>query len=408
MLRPLLVGETVGLFFEEPVGIPPIYGDEGKVSQILRNFLSNALKFTERGEIRVRAALDASGQQVTIAVSDTGIGIAPADQARIFEEFAQVEHVVQKKVKGTGLGLALSRRLAEVLGGGITLESEPGRGSTFFLHLPVAYAPPPALAVETQEVDPRRIPVLVVDDDPVNLSVYDRVLRGSEFQILAARTIREAEAWLATGQPRAAVLDIQLLGEDSWGLLAEIKGRPGPAVLPVVVVTSVDDERKALALGADAYRTPPVEGEWLLGTLRELAGPAPRSVLIVDDDEASRLRPARPRRAAGPRRRRGVRRRGRVPPGGGRPSLRDAPRPRDARPRRPRGAAPPAGGPDDRGDGGGRRDLEAARASRAGRARRAGRDRARQVFPVRSRRDGAARRGAATRGSGGRPPGGRA
>ncbi|HET8645061.1 MAG TPA: ATP-binding protein, partial [Vicinamibacteria bacterium] len=161
MLRPLLVGESVRLVFEEPEGVPPLYGDEGKVSQILRNFLSNALKFTERGEIRVSATLGETGEQVAISVADTGIGIAPADQARIFEEFAQVEHSVQRRVKGTGLGLALSRRLAEVLGGGITLESTPGHGSTFTLRLPLAYAPRPAPPQDLVELEEGRQAVLV-------------------------------------------------------------------------------------------------------------------------------------------------------------------------------------------------------------------------------------------------------
>jgi CheY-like chemotaxis protein len=290
MLRPLLVGESVRLVFDEPEGIPPLYGDEGKVSQILRNFLSNALKFTEQGEIRVRTSLSPDREWVVISVSDTGIGIAPEDRDRIFEEFAQVEHAVQKKVKGTGLGLALSRRLAEVLGGTITVESALRQGSTFSLHLPVTYAPrPDVAAAQSLETDPRRSPVLLLEDDPAALHVYERLLRGSEFQPLPARSVRDAEAWLRTGKPRAVVLDIRLLGEDAWQFLANLKNRPETRRLPAIVVTNVDDERKALALGADAYRAQPVDGAWLLGRLRDLlAASAGRSVLVVDDDEASR------------------------------------------------------------------------------------------------------------------------
>jgi signal transduction histidine kinase/CheY-like chemotaxis protein len=287
MLRPLLVGDTVRLVFDEPEGVPVIYGDESKISQILRNFLSNALKFTERGEIRVRTAL-APENRVRISVSDTGIGIAPEDQQRIFEEFGQVEHAVQKKVKGTGLGLALSQRLAEVLGGTITVESALGEGSTFTLEIPLTYegrlvAPPePAVA------DPERAPVLIVEDDVTSLHVYERVFRGSEFHPLPARTLREAEAALWARRPKAVVLDIQLFGEDSWGFLADLKTRIESREIPVVVVTSVDDERKALALGADAYSAQPVDGPWLLATLRRLLAPAGRALLVVDDDEAAR------------------------------------------------------------------------------------------------------------------------
>ncbi|HEX6739375.1 MAG TPA: ATP-binding protein, partial [Vicinamibacteria bacterium] len=286
MLRPLLVGESVSLVFEEPEGLPLLYGDEAKVSQVLRNFLSNALKFTERGEIRVSAVRQGDG--VAISVADTGIGIAPEDVARIFDEFAQVEHSVQKKVKGTGLGLALSRRLAEVLGGRITVESAPGRGSTFTLHVPLAYAAPPPLLPEPVVIEPGGRPVVVLEDDLANLHVYERLLRHSKFQLLPARSVRQAQAWLETGRVRAVVLDIQLLGEDAWRFLAALKERPETRTLPVLVVTNVDDERKALALGADAYSAQPVQAEWLLAALRRLTEAAPHSVLIVDDDPAWR------------------------------------------------------------------------------------------------------------------------
>ena len=287
MLRPLLVTETVRLTFDEPVGIPRLYGDEGKVSQILRNLLSNAIKFTERGEVRVTAVLTAGGERISISVADTGIGIAPGDQARIFDEFGQVEHSMQRKLKGTGLGLALSKRLASVLGGSLGVESALGEGSTFTLDIPVSYAPRPSLPTESVETDDRRVGVLVVDDDMTVQHVYERVLRGTEFQPLPARSLRDAEAWLQTGRARAVVLDVQLFGEDSWQFLAELKARPGRGILPVIVVTNVGDEAKAMALGADAYSAQPVPPDWLLGMLRRLTKGRGR-VLVVDDDPASR------------------------------------------------------------------------------------------------------------------------
>ena len=116
--------------------VPPLDTDEGKVSQILRNFISNAIKFTERGEVRVSATADPVADTVSFHVRDTGIGIAPADLEVIFQEFGQVAHRLQGRVKGTGLGLPLSRKLAELLGGRITVDSEPGRGSTFSVTVP--------------------------------------------------------------------------------------------------------------------------------------------------------------------------------------------------------------------------------------------------------------------------------
>jgi signal transduction histidine kinase len=140
MLRSLLVNPAVTLVFEEPEGPTPLYTDEGKVSQILRNFISNALKFTERGEVRVSTRHDEKGGTVTFSVSDTGVGIAREDQERIFEEFTQLANPVQSQFKGTGLGLPLCRKLAELLGGRIELESEIGVGSKFSVILPQRYA----------------------------------------------------------------------------------------------------------------------------------------------------------------------------------------------------------------------------------------------------------------------------
>src|SRR5262250_898781 len=150
MLRPLLVNESLMLVFEPAEGIPPLYTDEGKVSQILRNFISNALKYTERGEVRVRAVHHAAADTVSFEVADTGIGIAAEEQERIFEEFVQVENPLQQRIKGTGLGLPLSRRLAELLGGRVTVRSAIGMGSVFTAVIPCTYVPRTIAAAEDE------------------------------------------------------------------------------------------------------------------------------------------------------------------------------------------------------------------------------------------------------------------
>jgi signal transduction histidine kinase len=139
MFKPILLNENLSLTFEEPRGDVKLYTDDRKLSQILRNFISNALKFTERGEVRVSAREGREGT-VTFTVSDTGIGIATENLDRIFEEFAQIDHPLQRRFKGTGLGLPLSRRLARLLGGDVGVESVVGQGSTFSLELPIVYA----------------------------------------------------------------------------------------------------------------------------------------------------------------------------------------------------------------------------------------------------------------------------
>lgn len=136
MFKPVLTNPDVNLVFEEPANVPKLYTDDRKLSQILRNFISNALKFTPKGEVRVAARLD-SGSHVTFSVIDTGIGIAPEYHRSIFEDFQQVNSPLQRRLRGTGLGLSLSKKLAELLGGTVALESEPGRGSTFSVTVPV-------------------------------------------------------------------------------------------------------------------------------------------------------------------------------------------------------------------------------------------------------------------------------
>src|SRR6202167_2848353 len=142
MLKPLLAGNSLDLVFEAESDQPPLYTDEGKVSQILRNLISNALKFTRRGYVRVTADQEAEGM-MAFHVADTGIGIAAEDQEKIFEEFVQVESELQTMVKGTGLGLPLAKRLTELLGGTISVESEVGLGSKFHVRLPIFYGPSP-------------------------------------------------------------------------------------------------------------------------------------------------------------------------------------------------------------------------------------------------------------------------
>jgi signal transduction histidine kinase len=135
MFRPLMVGDAVALVFEEAPGVPRLRTDEQRLSQVLRNFLANAVKFTERGEIRVTAAPEADGL-VRFVVRDTGIGIDPADHKRIFQDFAQVDGPIQRRVRGTGLGLPLTRNLAALLGGRVELESAAGAGSAFAVVVP--------------------------------------------------------------------------------------------------------------------------------------------------------------------------------------------------------------------------------------------------------------------------------
>ena len=135
MFRPILTSESVDLVFEEPEGVPQLFTDHKKLSQILRNLISNALKFTTQGSVRVHAEVCGPGR-VRFCVTDTGIGIAPEHQQNLFNDFVQIDSPLQKRLRGTGLGLSLSRKLAHLLGGDIRVESVVGQGSTFTLEVP--------------------------------------------------------------------------------------------------------------------------------------------------------------------------------------------------------------------------------------------------------------------------------
>jgi len=291
MMKPL-VREGVRFIVEEPsASLPEMSTDAGKIAQILRNLVANAIKFTTNGEIRVRASA-ASDDRIRFEVSDTGLGIAPEDQERIFEEFTQVDSPMQRHVQGTGLGLAVSRRLAEILGGTLTVRSRPGEGSTFCLDVPPVHeevATVNTIAQRATTIDTSKSQVLVVEDNRQTLFFYERYLSGAGFQVVPARTVEEARKQLERVRPAAVVLDVMLEGEVTWGFLAELKENPRTHDIPVMVVTVVDRAQKARALGADEFWLKPIDGDRMIRKLAELSkrGPVGR-VLVIDDDEAAR------------------------------------------------------------------------------------------------------------------------
>jgi signal transduction histidine kinase/CheY-like chemotaxis protein len=273
MLRPLLVSTKVELLFDEPETPITMMTDEAKLSQILRNFISNALKFTENGYVKVSATMLPKGDAVRFDVEDTGIGIAQEHQHIIFEEFSQVENRLQHKVKGTGLGLPLCRRLAGLLGGSVTLRSTPGQGSTFSALIPAAYdmmPDPLAYRGTLAPADTAGIPVLVVEDDRSTMLLYRSFFRNTPYRAVCARSVWEAEQAWAAQAPAAVILDLYLHGEDSWRWLAQTKNDERRKHVPVIIASEVADRQKAFSLGAEAYLAKPVAREELLAQLNAL------------------------------------------------------------------------------------------------------------------------------------------
>ena len=235
MFRPLSADANVPVIFElSPV--PTMDTDENKVSQILRNLISNALKFTESGEIRVSTAHDRATDEVLFTVTDTGVGIAGADLDRIFDEFIQVDTRRGRRERSSGLGLPLSRKLAQLMGGSITVESELGAGSTFRLRLPRIYSQQAGRAPAALDGSGY---VMVVDDDPVSRYVAKEELEGLGWRVVEAADGETAILLARERECRAIVLDMVMPGTTGPDVLRQLGEQPETAAIPVVIRTSL-------------------------------------------------------------------------------------------------------------------------------------------------------------------------
>jgi signal transduction histidine kinase len=245
-LRPLLFSGAVELIFDAGDDVPEMLTDEAKVAQILRNLISNALKFTEKGEVRVTARYEPEKQVVVFRVRDTGIGIAAKDLELIFEEFAQVDSALQRKVKGTGLGLPLSRSLAELIGGAIQAESVPGQGSVFTLAIPARFGgEAPAPNVVPGQTRKR---VLIIDDDETFRYVLKQIIRNEpRYEVLEASDGGDGLRQARSDHPDVIVLDLQMPNIDGFTVLQELNADERTSVIPLIVSTSlaIDAELKA-------------------------------------------------------------------------------------------------------------------------------------------------------------------
>jgi signal transduction histidine kinase/CheY-like chemotaxis protein/CHASE3 domain sensor protein len=303
----------------EPDCPPAITTDRQRLEQILKNLLSNAFKFTERGGVGVRVAKAHGG--LAFAVTDSGIGVSPDQQQAIFDAFRQADGSINRKYGGTGLGLSISRELARLLGGVISLESQPGQGSTFTVTIPLAYDPAgvaarpepgsravaadvaestsrPAAAAPAFDVDDdrdhletaRRI-LLVVEDDQAFAGIVRDLAREAGFQCLVAGTAEQALTLARRFKPSAIVLDIGLPDQSGLAVLDRLKRDDETRHIPIHVVSGADHTQTALALGAVGYLVKPVKREDLADALKTLEVQLTRTVrrvLIVEDDVVQR------------------------------------------------------------------------------------------------------------------------
>jgi len=233
LMRPLATNDAVALIFDDPPAGIALETDESKLGQILRNMISNALKFTERGEVRV-SIRTVQNKSLCFSVSDTGVGIAPADLGAIFQEFTQVSNRLQKNVKGTGLGLPLSQKLATLLGGTLEATSTPGSGSTFSLTLPVSQ-------VTSRSVPASRSPgetILIIDDEEASRYITRQLLRGTRYGIVEAANGVEGAERARFERPALIILDLLMPHQNGFDVLDELEADETTRGIPVVIHTS--------------------------------------------------------------------------------------------------------------------------------------------------------------------------
>jgi signal transduction histidine kinase/CheY-like chemotaxis protein len=291
VIQPLAAKNANRLEVHCPDGIGTMRADVTKVRQALFNLLSNASKFTERGTISLTVAKESAGGQdwMIFSVIDTGIGMTPEQLTRLFETFSQADAATTRRYGGTGLGLALSRRLCRMMGGDVTVESTSGEGSTFIIRLPavvadvVEEAPAP---VALDRVESGVGTVLVIDDEASVRDLMQRFLTKEGFRVVTASGGEEGLRRARELRPDAITLDVMMPGMDGWAVLSALKGDPDVADIPVIMLTIVDDRNLGYALGASDYLTKPIDRERLVTVLKKHRRDLP--VLIVDDDAVLR------------------------------------------------------------------------------------------------------------------------
>ena len=276
-----------------------MHTDQTKVRQTLMNLLSNAAKFTEHGQIKLQVERERADETdwLKFQVEDTGIGMNEGQAAQVFDPFVQADSSTTREYGGTGLGLAITQRFCRMMGGDITLASEPGVGTTFTVRLPsnIGTTSPTVTeeVVSAEASEPAPVGagevVLVIDDDASVRDLMQRYLQREGFSVVTASSGPQGLQLAKEVQPLAITLDVFMPGMDGWSVLEELKADEQLAEIPVILVTMVDDRSKGYALGAVDYLTKPVDRGRLAGVLAKLqSDPGPGPVLLVEDDGGTR------------------------------------------------------------------------------------------------------------------------
>ena len=309
-LKPLAEDKNLSLTTKLAPGLPEfIKADEHKLRQILINLIGNGIKFTERGGVRLEAGFTAKPAMISFVITDTGIGIPPDAVERVFDEFCQADGSTTRKYGGTGLGLTISKRMAELMGGTLTVDSTTGEGSTFTLTVPYETAPPvPASPTEALRRVRMQVPepslmstgddsstalhdtrpvVLVAEDEQDNLYIMKKYLNRLGCQAIFARDGNEVLEKARKYRPIAITLDLVLPKKNGWDVLSELKTDPQTRHIPVIIASVLDNQERGFCLGAYRYLVKPITETDLADTVLQIQAAERKDVkrvLIIDDN----------------------------------------------------------------------------------------------------------------------------
>jgi signal transduction histidine kinase/DNA-binding response OmpR family regulator len=297
----LFEAKKLNLVREFDPDLPSVNGDQDRLIQVVINLISNAVKFTDSGSITCFARL--SGSEIVVGVTDSGIGIAPGDQTKVFEKFKQVGDTLTDKPKGTGLGLPICKEIVEYHGGRIWVESVPGKGSTFSFTLPLIGHPaqlellPVRRSVDIESLvrqlrervpahQPRDKFVLVVDDDPNIRSLLQQELTEAGYVVRLAEDGRKALALIREETPGLIILDVMMPEMNGFDVAAVLKNDPATMDIPIIILSIVEDKERGFRLGVDRYLTKPIDTASLFHEVDALLdqGKSRRKVMVVDED----------------------------------------------------------------------------------------------------------------------------
>ena len=266
--------------------------DRGRVVQVLINLLGNAVKFTDKGSVKLSVSVQDS-ERLVFDVEDTGIGVSEADQKVIFEEFRQADGSSSRRYGGTGLGLSICKKISDLLGGNLTLKSELGKGSVFTFNIPLNFVSEEERDTN-ENVNVQKLinniknPILVIDDDKEIRYTIGQYLTSKGYEVIFAEDGEKGVKMAIDKQPFAITLDLMMPDKDGWSVLKELKENEATKDIPVILISINGDKQVGYGLGAFEFFVKPISSDKLLSAfsrLEHLANKRIKKIVIVDDDE---------------------------------------------------------------------------------------------------------------------------